>query len=489
MAKYPWPAAPHFPKRSRVLCNPCVLYEQLKLLRKAAVTERNPCRCPEVLWVNMADPLSISTSIAGLVNLADIVFSRIYKYVKAIKSASKDIETLSSQISTLYGILSRLLLIANQLESEPFEPTIRVYHIHSCYETLEKLKNILDRDRVTSLSDQNLELLKRKLRWPFSSSEVKQLVTEIEQHKATLGLALQADGISGLLRALSKQNEIDKSLKSVQNELRLKHEAEKRASSNEQRRNVLDSFGTIDSYRSHNTNRKLRHPKTGLWLIESPEFKIWLESKNAGLWLYGIPGAGKTVLASLVIDEILIKSRSNVAVAYFYCDYKDPRTQALYRILGSLVQQIAKQDKKSFVKAEQFYHAYGESQKNPVEYIPEDLRDLIIDMATDYECTMIVVDGLDECGENTRDITELLVSLNAKGDTDLKTLLLSRDEHDIRECLKEYASIYVAAGTHDLERFVSSEIETRIQKKQLNIKTSELKERVKERLVRGAEGM
>ena len=347
----------------------------------------------------MTDPLSISASIAGLVTLADVVFGRVYKYVKAVKTASKDIATLSAEIGALYGILSSLRLIADQLEDENYQSTTRVHHIHSCYQTLEKVESILERDETTSLPNLCLDTLKRKLRWPFKSSEVHEIVVEIERHKATLGLALNVDGMSGLLRALSKQNDIDKDIKDIKTELKLKREADTRVALNEQCQRVLDSFGTIDPYRNLNMSRKLRHPSTGLWFTESTEFQHWLNTDNARLWLYGIPGAGKTILASLVIDEVLQKTSPNFAVAYFFCDYKDSATQQPYKILSCLVQQIAKQGEQSFAKAESFYKTYSENRRHPIEFDPEDLCRLILEMATNYKYTMVIIDGWMSVGQ------------------------------------------------------------------------------------------
>ena len=147
----------------------------------------------------MTDPFSISASIAGLVNLADLVFGRTYNYVKAVKNASKDIATLSSEIGALYGILSSLYLVSRQLEEESFAYTTRADHIHSCYQTLEKVKCVLEKDDTASPRYPSLKTMKQILRWPFTSSEVRHFIEEIERHKATLGLALNVDGIAGLL--------------------------------------------------------------------------------------------------------------------------------------------------------------------------------------------------------------------------------------------------------------------------------------------------
>lgn len=97
---------------------------------------------------------------------------------------------------------------------------------------------------------------------------------------------------------------------------------------------------------------------------------------------------------------------------------------------------------------------------------------------------------MDECGTNAGLVAEFLSSLNNDdGNAEFKTLILSRDEIDIRERLKDYPRISIAAQSSDLRLYVGAEIETRTRKKMLNIKAPELKEHVRERLVEGAEGM
>lgn len=431
----------------------------------------------------MADPLSISASIAGLVTLADVAFSRTYRYVRAVKNASKEISALSSELSALYGVLCSVRSISTQLEGEALETAARLRCINSCQKTLEEVQGILDRDETSLLQDEPWETMKRKLRWPFKSSEVKSLLGDIERHKETLGLALEADGIAGLLQVLS-------GLKNIENQLCIRREIETRVILNESRENILRTFGKIDTRRSHDMNRKLRHPGTGIWLTESPKFQHWLHSANGCLWLYGIPGAGKTVLASLVIDEVLSKSTPNDAVAYFYCDYKDQMTQQPHGILGSLAQQISKQDEQSFEKLREFYENHGQGRREPAPYDPTLLRNLIKDMVTNYDSTTIIIDALDECMGNVRDVTELLTSLGeTTGEANVKLLLLSRDEFEIREFLDTNPRISIAAENRDLRLYVGYEIEERMRKNQLRIKSPSLKEQIVERLTNGAEGM
>ena len=437
----------------------------------------------------MTDPLSVSASISTLVTLADIVFRRTYRYVKAVKKGAKEISALSAEIGALYGILSNLQLVSRQLEDEAFESTTRIHHIHSCYQTLEHVKSILDRNDTSSLQDERLETLKRKLRWPFTSSEVKDLLAEIERHKTTLGLASNVDCMSALLQALSRQDQTRDTIQELRIELKERHEAETRIAINKEKQEILNSFAKVDPRSNHDMSRKLRSPGTGLWLTEGQEFRQWLETKNARLWLYGIPGAGKTVLAASVIEEALRISSPSTAVAFFYCDYKNSATQDLSNILGSLAQQFAKQDEESFAKLRQFYETHNPEHRLDFKYDSEALWNLVRAVTSVFDCAMIIVDALDECDTNVSSVVHSLTTLSDDEDSTIKTLLLSRDEIEIRERLEGYAQVSIAARSSDLRLYVAAEIDLRTRKKKLRIKDQSLKEHILERLVEGAKGM
>ncbi|KAF8474074.1 hypothetical protein BDZ91DRAFT_845495, partial [Kalaharituber pfeilii] len=48
------------------------------------------------------------------------------------------------------------------------------------------------------------------------------------------------------------------------------------------------------------------HPRTGEWLYEMHEYKEWVQSPVPSLlWCYGIPGSGKSVLATSVVKHLL----------------------------------------------------------------------------------------------------------------------------------------------------------------------------------------
>ena len=269
----------------------------------------------------MADPLSVSASIAGLMTMTDAVFSRMFKYVKAVKAAPDEVSSLTLALGSLSGILHHLGLVATQFEGEPFDTAIQVNHVHSCVQTIERVEKILDKYHSSPAGPQRLDKMKR-LKWPFSVSEAKNLCVEIEQHKATLSLALNVDGMTTFLQNLSRQKQLQNGkIDDIKSEFQRKREVETRIAVSAERRKILDWIQPYDPHQNHNMNLNLRHPGTGLWLIESDKFKSWLSCSRARLWYHGIPGAGKTVLASSAIQEALELTSSNIAVAFFYCDY------------------------------------------------------------------------------------------------------------------------------------------------------------------------
>jgi hypothetical protein len=68
---------------------------------------------------------------------------------------------------------------------------------------------------------------------------------------------------------------------------------------------------------------KRRQLGTGQWLLDSEEFQTWLKTEKQTLFCPGIPGAGKTIITSIVIDDLFAKFQNDVSVgiAYIFCNY------------------------------------------------------------------------------------------------------------------------------------------------------------------------
>jgi hypothetical protein len=142
----------------------------------------------------MAEPLSIAASIAGLMTIADIVIRNGYKYITAVRDSDKAVASLINEVNSLSGTLHSLRNIAEGLEGEnaPFIPTTQVHHIESCYRTLRKISELLDKFELSKTKGL-LDQAKQRLRWPLTHSETKALTAEVGRQRKTLNLALNAD--------------------------------------------------------------------------------------------------------------------------------------------------------------------------------------------------------------------------------------------------------------------------------------------------------
>ena len=203
----------------------------------------------------------------------------------------------------------------------------------------------------------------------------------------------------------------------------------------------------------------------------------------------GIAGAGKTILMSLIIRHTQENAGQDDAVAYFYCDYKDSKTQKPANILGSLAQQLASRDEHTLSRAKTLYAQHHPEGKPSSQATPEQLRDVILEVSNSLENVFIIVDGLDECSD-ARPVVDILKSLTGSVKTNTKLLFASRDERAIRDRLqKEYVEVSIAARSEDLKRYVLAEVQTRMDQDRLRIRQNELKEHIVERLVEKADGM
>ncbi|KAF8463340.1 hypothetical protein BDZ91DRAFT_661409, partial [Kalaharituber pfeilii] len=230
---------------------------------------------------------------------------------------------------------------------------------------------------------------------------------------------------------------------------------------------LLTWLSPLEPHKRHQAVQESRVKDTGNWLLESEQFRLWIEDKtnhhqsNQVLGCFGEPGAGKTVIASLVIDHIstTFSSRSPlIGIIFLYCDYRDKKEQTLVHILGSFVKQLTSH---CICAGIQLYglvqSTYEIAQKDRK---PRDLEtgiNLLKNLIQELGNTFILIDALDELEERTRidflrvirDIMHLKTTLhmfftarphvqeevNRHLSIEMKTLTIVAHEEDIRAYL------------------------------------------------------
>jgi ankyrin repeat protein len=236
---------------------------------------------------------------------------------------------------------------------------------------------------------------------------------------------------------------------------------------------------------------KLREPHTGQWLLESDLYREWKENASF-IWLHGIPGCGKTILSSTLLENILGDATSDPgkAVAYFYFDFNDRRKQDPELMVRSLISQLSQQCIRISSSLDELYSAYGNGQSQPsLDALLKVLQNLIKDSPRTY----VIIDALDECN-NCRELMNVIKDISTWHLLGLHVIFTSRRVGDIDSTLgyilddKNILCIQTEAVNHDIRLFVRQRLsnEPSLRKWQTD---STLKQQIETSLMEKAHGM
>lgn len=450
----------------------------------------------------MADPLSIAASVGGLALLAKEIVQGISSVIDSVRGAKAEMQNLSNSVANLYGILKGLGLILDQLPNSDATTPGKV--IFNCSATLENIRKLLAKcgsndnievpavagsppSRLDAIGKSSAwDVTKHRAIWVFKKHEVQKLLDDLEGHKSTLLLAMTQNSLSGIVEVLRRQDEAMSELKEMKDTQAHMYAAQiagdmRRLS--EDRKKMLDNVSDLHPETSLQKHLGLRQDGTGLWFMNSPAFEKFQNSPNSRLWLYGIPGAGKSVLSAAIIDSL--QQSEKMGTAFFFCEYGNRATQTIRQILGSIARQLAVQNSNSLAVLEDFHDMHDGWHHFSKIRSDSEWVELVQDMSASFDTTTIIIDGLDECFENRGEIVRNLARLSSRGS--IKALFASREELDIKEDLSAFESLPIAADRADVRLYVAAYLDSRF--KQMTSKDPELRQDILESLVDKSEGM
>ncbi|CUS12929.1 unnamed protein product, partial [Tuber aestivum] len=256
---------------------------------------------------------------------------------------------------------------------------------------------------------------------------------------------------------------------------------------------VLKWLNVVDPTSSYSSALAVREPGTGNWLLAGGEYKDWKGDRGGVLWLYGIPGCGKSVLSATAIEDVknLCDTNDDYGLAYFYFTFSDSEKQKLENMLLSLIGQLPKRPSdqglpSAVVDLYNSTKAIGKSADTSV------LKVLLSKIIKGFRRTFIILDALDEFPKGTREgllswIKELTVAHRAGS---LSILVTSRPEADIVGSLEPLAAFSISLQS----KIIDPDIRTHVQKS-LEGKggfkrfTEGLKDEIEDMLVARSQGM
>ncbi|TVY83746.1 Ankyrin repeat domain-containing protein [Lachnellula suecica] len=257
---------------------------------------------------------------------------------------------------------------------------------------------------------------------------------------------------------------------------------------------VIKWLAPADVTSNHTASAKLRYGTTGSWFLEGHLFQTWLNDDNSPLfWLHAIPGAGKTVLTSSVINYLKHRFQSEeVGLAYFYCDYKDPMKQDPAVVLRTLLSQLSNQNIEVFQNVQKFYREQCKDDRT-ADMAPPSL-DLVRSnfgplLESSFQKVFIVIDAIDECHD--RECISNAISAITNSLDNVKILVSSREDKDIKGEFGDFPNLQMRAQhvSGDIESYVDARLKERIASKKLKVKDDDLRKQISDTLVLKADGM
>lgn len=188
-------------------------------------------------------------------------------------------------------------------------------------------------------------------------------------------------------------------------------------------------------------------------MLRSAEWAGFLDGPDRSLWIHGIPGAGKTVLASHLIEQLRSRQSDRVASAYYYCHFgrsQDETGPFLDWITAQLCQQAA------FIPRE-LEKAYNSELHSGTRAQLEILA-AVLDR---FDVVFITIDAIDESMPYDNLLDALIHLMTEPRFDKLRLLLTSREYFDIEQAIKPHAVSLPMENRlvqEDIQTYISSRL-------------------------------
>ncbi|KAG8532304.1 uncharacterized protein KY384_003945 [Bacidia gigantensis] len=382
----------------------------------------------------MAEAVAIAASVIAIVQIADRIIGLCKSYISSARDLASELRVVlieTSSIKTTFETLQFLSCHTSGASAILSALSSNGGPISGCYEAIAKLEKLLSIDQSQPEGHPKTKKQKAKaawaaLAWPLKESKAKKLLADIARYRDTITMAITTDS------AFVSQDIKDLKVKTMQVYEKL---------TDSERQDIFRWLQKTDPSPLHHRNQDLYEPGTGDWMKRHPEWTSWLDLTQRCLWIHGIPGAGKSVLFSHLVEAVRE-----------HCDHQDEAIP----FLRWLVSQICRQAKQVPSSVTRMYNHGGEPSL-------KDLQQAVIDSLDLFETTYIMVDAIDE--SNPR---ESLLKVFQDFVTDhrlrnVQLLATSREYIDIERVMKgisvpiSMANPYVE---HDIKICVHSLLDT-----------------------------
>ncbi|KAJ7129926.1 hypothetical protein C8R46DRAFT_678042 [Mycena filopes] len=386
--------------------------------------------------------------LASVLQLVDMV-TKARGYLKGVHDASEDQQRLFAEVHNVQILLREL---DNRIR------TNKVSRLSIGLQELEGPLNALRGTmmRLTEKLRPGAFKISSHLTWPlWGKEDVHEGLSEIERFKGLInvwfGLDIwdAAQDTIAVVRDTAEAQRVDhqylaKSVRDVALNQTEYHSASERDK-------VIEWYSPLNFFRRQADIFSTHQAGTGGWFLETDLINEWILYPGKAVACPGIPGAGKTVLVSILVNDLRTNPERGVAVIYLH--HKEIEAQSPPSLLAGVWRQlIFKRSIPSTVC--QLYNDHREQCTRPTL---DETYSVLCCTVAEFSEVFIVVDALDEYPEDQRDV--LLHCLTTLG-ANVHLLFTCRPHINLDHiiCPDDLETLEIRANEDDIRRYIDAQI-------------------------------
>ncbi|KAJ7032335.1 hypothetical protein C8F04DRAFT_1040646 [Mycena alexandri] len=411
----------------------------------------------------MAETLGTLASILQLVDTA----LKAREYVKDFHDAPKEQNKLFSEMEDLKLLLTEL---HKHAASKPASGAFQ-----QMSGPLAVFKNTMESFTAKLGPVDGLSKFTKRLTWSlWSKKEAADYLQELERIKSLINVWLTTDIWDVGQKQMSTQDGrfgIERLFLRVN------------PAQAEKRRAIIDWMSPLNFLQRQAEVFSMMQPGTGKWLLSDAQFKTWESDSGKVLWCRGMPGAGKTVLASLVVSHLEAKAqRNNLGIACTFLNHKEAEIQTVPNILGGLWKQLVLgKPVPTGVSALYDYHMERQTRPQSDEFIKA-----LNSAAAEYHKVYLVIDALDEYPEDRR---HLFLQFLRTASSQVNIMVTSRPHINLESIFPNLQILDIQATEDDIREYLDGQFKASSRLSKHIQARPELHDEIQSRIISNSQGM
>ncbi|TFK19436.1 hypothetical protein FA15DRAFT_176085 [Coprinopsis marcescibilis] len=200
-------------------------------------------------------------------------------------------------------------------------------------------------------------------------------------------------------------------------------------------------------------NLAKRTPETGRWVLDSDWLTDWLRNLLGGIvWGTGMPGAGKTIIACIVIEYLqkIVEESKDVCLLFAFCRYTEQLM--VIDILLAILRQLLERHPQVLSYVNPMYVRHQRENTRPSE---AEVVDLLRQIATSglFKQTFYILDGLDEAASDIQvDLLDIISSLP------VNFFITSRPLDSLKDLVPDARFLTIIASDPDIALLIDQKV-------------------------------